>query len=237
MPLNAETLLITGVIALGAYAVPPASAQTPAAPVVRWADLSVDPARLSDFKAAANEHGSAVLDAEPGVLALHAVAEKDNPSSIHVFEMYVDAAAYQAHLRSPHFQRFRTRTEKWIIERQLHEGVPVRLAAKSQLTGQPLVRVADLEIDPAQLEAYKAAVSEEIDDSIKKEPGVLTIYSVALKDRPNRLRFFEIYADDNAYRQHIASPHFRKYAETTKTMIMSRKLVETEPLFLRLRER
>ena len=46
------------------------------------------------------------------------------------------------------------------------------------------VRVAELEIDPAQLDAYKAAVTEEIEDSIRLEPGVLAIYCVALKDSP-----------------------------------------------------
>jgi quinol monooxygenase YgiN len=88
--------------------------------------------------------------------------------------------------------------------------------------------VAELEIYPAQLDAYRAAVSEEIDDSIRLEPGVVAIYSVALKDAPEKLRFFEIYADAAAYRQHIASPHFRKYVDVTKEMIAGRRLLETE---------
>jgi hypothetical protein len=50
-------------------------------------------------------------------------------------------------------------------------------------------------------------VTEEIEASIRIEAGVLAIYSVALKENPAHLRFFEIYADENAYRQHIESPH------------------------------
>jgi hypothetical protein len=49
-----------------------------------------------------------------------------------------------------------------------------------------LVRLAELEIDPAQLENYKAALREEIDASIRIEPGVLTLYAVAEKDSPSR---------------------------------------------------
>jgi quinol monooxygenase YgiN len=66
----------------------------------------------------------------------------------------------------------------------------------------PFVRIAELTIDPAQLESYKAAVREEMETSIRTEPGVLAIYSVALKDDSSQLRFFEIYQDEAAYRAH-----------------------------------
>jgi quinol monooxygenase YgiN len=105
-------------------------------------------------------------------------------------------------------------------------------ASPSAESPAPLVRIAELEIDPAQLEAYKIAVKEEMDISIRTEPGVLGLYAVALKDRPTSLRFFEIYADEAGYRAHIASAHFRRYFETTKGMITSRKLIETEPVQL-----
>lgn len=69
-----------------------------------------------------------------------------------------------------------------------------------------VVRVAELAIDPAQLEAYKVAAKEQMEESIRVEPGVLAIYSVAEKDNPNSLRFFEVYASKEAYRAHIESP-------------------------------
>jgi quinol monooxygenase YgiN len=121
--------------------------------------------------------------------------------------------------------------------RQLHDTVPVLLGAKPQLPLRPLVRIAELDIDPVQIDAYKAAVTEEIEASIRVEPGVLTIYSVALKDKPNHLRFFEVYADDEAYRRHIESPHFKKYVDATKPMITARKLFETETIVLRAKPR
>ena len=96
----------------------------------------------------------------------------------------------------------------------------------------PVVRFAELEIDPAQLEAYTAAVKEEMETSVRIEPGVLAIYAVAEKDNPSTLRFFEMYADEAAYRAHIASPHFRKYVEVTKNMITSRRLLDVTPVQL-----
>ena len=95
-----------------------------------------------------------------------------------------------------------------------------------------VVRIAELEIDPAQLEAYKAALREEIETSIRIEPGVLTLYAVALKDSPAQIRILETYADVSAYKTHIETPHFKRYKNLTKGMIKSLHLIETEPIVL-----
>ncbi|HEY7924514.1 MAG TPA: antibiotic biosynthesis monooxygenase [Vicinamibacteria bacterium] len=100
-----------------------------------------------------------------------------------------------------------------------------------------VVRIAELEIDPVLLESYKAAVKEEMEAAVRLEPGVLAIYAVAEKDHPTRLRFFEIYASEEAYRSHIDSPHFKKYAAVTKPMIRSRKLIETVPVLLSAKQK
>ena len=96
----------------------------------------------------------------------------------------------------------------------------------------PVVRIAELQIDPAQLDDYTAVVREEMETSVRVEPGVLAIYAVADKDDPTKLTFFEIYADEAAYDAHRASPHFRKYVELTRDMITSRRLRETVPVQL-----
>jgi quinol monooxygenase YgiN len=97
---------------------------------------------------------------------------------------------------------------------------------------RPVVRLAELEIDPAQLGPYLAALREEVETSIRVEPGVLTLYSVQVKGAPWRVRLFEMYADSNAYIAHIASPHFQKYKTGTATMVRSLVLLETEPVLL-----
>jgi quinol monooxygenase YgiN len=94
------------------------------------------------------------------------------------------------------------------------------------------VRIAELEIDPSQLESYTASVSEEIKTSVRIEPGVLAIYAVAEKGNLAKMKFLEIYVDEAAYLAHIQSPHFRKYVDTTKHMILSRKLLDMLPIQL-----
>ena len=93
-----------------------------------------------------------------------------------------------------------------------------------------MVRLAKLVIDADQLEAYRLALKEEIEASVKLEPGVLTLYAVAEKAQPTHFTILEIYADRAAYEKHIQTPHFLKYKAGTSQMVKSLELVETVPL-------
>ena len=95
-----------------------------------------------------------------------------------------------------------------------------------------MVRIAELEIDPAQLDAYKAILAEEQEASVRLEPGVLMLHSVALADSPTSIRLLEVYASRSAYEAHLRAPHFIKYKTTTETMVKSLRLVETKPILL-----
>ena len=97
---------------------------------------------------------------------------------------------------------------------------------------QPLVRIAELEIDPTQLLAYRDALKEEIATSIRDEPGVLTLYAVSVKNQPSQIRIFEIYKDQAAYELHLQTPHFKKYKAETQGMVKSLKLIEADPILL-----
>ena len=104
--------------------------------------------------------------------------------------------------------------------------------SSSEDTSHRVVRIAELEIDPAQLESYKVLLREEIESSIRLEPGVLTLYAVSLKDNPAQIRIFETYADVAAYNSHVQTPHFQKYKTGTQRMVKSLTLIETDPILL-----
>ena len=93
-----------------------------------------------------------------------------------------------------------------------------------------MVRLAKLVIDSTQLENYNALLKEEIEASVRVEPGVLTLYAVAEKNNPTHITILEIYADTVAYKSHLLTPHFIKYKNGTKDMVESLELVETVPL-------
>jgi quinol monooxygenase YgiN len=95
-----------------------------------------------------------------------------------------------------------------------------------------VVRIARLVIDSAQLEAYQSALKEHAAIAVKVEPGVLNLYAVYEKNHPTHVTVFEIYANVEAYKAHLLTPHFLKYNLTTKDMVKSLELVETVPIAL-----
>ena len=96
-----------------------------------------------------------------------------------------------------------------------------------------IVRIAELEIDPEQLDAYSALLAEEIEASVDREPGVLMLHAVAEKERPERIRILEVYADREAYEAHLKTPHFIKYKTATAGMVESLRLVDVDPVMMR----
>ena len=93
-----------------------------------------------------------------------------------------------------------------------------------------LVRLSKITVDPAQLDAYNAFLKEEIEASMRLEPGVLTLYATAEKDAPHKVTILEIYADRAAYESHLQTPHFRKYKQDTLSMVKELELVDAKPL-------
>jgi 4-carboxymuconolactone decarboxylase len=93
-----------------------------------------------------------------------------------------------------------------------------------------MVRLAKLVIDSTQLENYKAALKEEIETSVRIEPGVKTLYAVSEKDNPTHITILEIYADTAAYKAHLQTPHFIKYKTGTENMVKTLELAVAVPL-------
>jgi quinol monooxygenase YgiN len=95
-----------------------------------------------------------------------------------------------------------------------------------------VVHLAKLQIDPAQLESYKAALKEEMETSVSVEPGVLKLDAVAEKNNPASITILEVYADTAAYKSHLQTIHFKKYKSATKDMVRSLELIEATPVVL-----
>lgn len=74
-----------------------------------------------------------------------------------------------------------------------------------------LVRLVVIEVYTSQINPYNEFLKEEIEASIRLEPGVIKPYGVAEKDNPKHVTLFETYADSSQYRRHLATPHFQKY--------------------------
>ena len=106
----------------------------------------------------------------------------------------------------------------------------IEVFSQASKQNKQMVRLAKLTIDAGQLDNYKAVLKEEIEASVRLEPGVITLYAVSEKNNPTHITILEIYADSSAYKSHLQTPHFIKYKTATKDMVKALELVEADPL-------
>lgn len=99
-------------------------------PYVRIATLVIDSAQLKQYRAALKEHAEAAIRKEPGVLTLYAVYNKEQPDQVTVFEIYASVAAYQSHIQTTHFLKYKDTVKDMVKSLVLTDMVPIALEAK-----------------------------------------------------------------------------------------------------------
>lgn len=72
---------------------------------------------------------------------------------------------------------------------------------------------------------YLIFAKEVAEASIKNEKDVISIYPMMVIKDNNQIRILEIYKNEEAYKKHIASEHFKKYKKGTLHMVKSLELV------------
>jgi quinol monooxygenase YgiN len=97
------------------------------------------------------------------------------------------------------------------------------------------IRIANIQIEAAYLDDYKAALAEHAKIAVQVEPGVLALQAVYDKAQPTKVTVFEIYASEKAYQLHLKAPHFIKYKIGTLKMVKSLELVEVTPVAMELK--
>jgi quinol monooxygenase YgiN len=58
------------------------------------------------------------------------------------------------------------------------------------------------------------------------------LYAVSERDNPTRIKVFEIYTDENAYKVHLETPHLKKFRGIAERMVKSRKILDAVPIIL-----
>ena len=93
--------------------------------MIRLAKLEIDSAQLENYKAFAKEEIETSIRVEKGVLTLFAVFEKEHPTRVTILEIYADSAAYKAHIKTPHFLKYKNGTINMVKSLELIEVDPL----------------------------------------------------------------------------------------------------------------
>lgn len=96
--------------------------------IVRLSKIEVYPQFLDEYKKYAVEVGEISLRTEPGVLTMYAVSEKENPCMVTILETYANQEAYERHIKSAHFQKYKQGTLHMVKSLVLSDQTPLNPA-------------------------------------------------------------------------------------------------------------
>ena len=96
--------------------------------IVRLSKVEVYPQHLDEYLKYATEVGEISLRTEPGVLTMYAVSEKENPCKITILETYASREAYEKHIASEHFQKYKQGTLHMVKSLVLSDQTPLNPA-------------------------------------------------------------------------------------------------------------
>ena len=78
--------------------------------IVRIAEIEVYPQYLSEYLSFANEVDRLSVEREPGVICLFPMQSAEDSTHIRILEIYASEEAYQRHIKTDHFQKYKQGT-------------------------------------------------------------------------------------------------------------------------------
>jgi len=95
------------------------------AQMTRLSKITVNADHLPAYRAALAEEVRASMALEPGVRSLYAVFDKEDPTRLTILEIYASRQAYQQHVKSPHFLKYKNGTLHMVKSLELVDVDPL----------------------------------------------------------------------------------------------------------------
>ena len=96
--------------------------------VVRLAEIEIDPEKLDAYLEYAAEVGRVSMATEPGVIALFSMQDVSDPCKVYILEVYADKQAYEAHVQTAHFRKYKDGTADMVRSLKLIDTIPMVVA-------------------------------------------------------------------------------------------------------------
>jgi quinol monooxygenase YgiN len=104
--------------------------------MVRISEIQIHPNYLEEYTAILKEEAEASVSLEPGVLSIFPMYQKEHPTEIRILEIYASREAYESHLKTPHFERYKTTTLKMVKSLKLVDMTAIDPATMVRIFGK-----------------------------------------------------------------------------------------------------
>jgi (4S)-4-hydroxy-5-phosphonooxypentane-2,3-dione isomerase len=205
-----------------------ARAQSAPAPLyISAVDLEINPSSMIKFLAALQPDGAAMIQ-EPGAREFVASTGQKDTAHVFIFEVYTNAAAYDAHQKTAAYNKFVGLTMLMLKNYNIRPFTAVSMNVNPSAQAGPgpfYVNQVELDIVPAQFDAYMAAAKANATATMQ-DAGAREFDIAVLQTDPHHVLLFEVYDSAAAHDAHRQTDHVKAYQTTTKDMISKRTATE-----------
>ena len=206
----AATLALGGVLLAPQIRAAEFQAPDGAPPLVHWAVLESEDGKMSEMQRFAVENVAPEVRNEPGTFALHGGVDSENPNRLYLLEIYQDEAAYERHVGSAPFAKYRALRAPILKELVITPVEPIALEQKTSGLGTRLV-IRRFEVLPERVEEYRRLARAEALRAVANEEKTLGVFVTAEEENPNVFRTLEIYADEEGRRERLNSKDWQAW--------------------------
>jgi quinol monooxygenase YgiN len=101
--------------------------------MIRISEIEIDSSYLDQYNKILKEESRASVKLEPGVISIYPMYQKDNPTQVRILEIYASREAYESHLKTQHFQEYKTSTLKMVKSLKLIDMEAIDPETMSQI--------------------------------------------------------------------------------------------------------
>jgi quinol monooxygenase YgiN len=82
--------------------------------MIRMSEIEIDSNYLREYNKILKEEAQASVKLEPGVISIFPMYQKENSTQVRILEIYASKEAYESHLTTPHFKKYKSTTLKMV---------------------------------------------------------------------------------------------------------------------------
>ena len=101
--------------------------------MVRLAEIEIYPDFLKEYVEILKEEASASVQLEEGVISIFPIFLKDSPTQIRILEIYANKEAYESHLKTLHFQKYKSTTFNMVKSLRLIDMSAIDQASMNEI--------------------------------------------------------------------------------------------------------
>jgi (4S)-4-hydroxy-5-phosphonooxypentane-2,3-dione isomerase len=192
-----------------------------AQPFVNVVDLEITPASMPRFIAALKDDGAAAIKEAGTQEFVSSVGQKDK-SHVFIFEVFNNAAAWDAHQKTTAYAKFIALTMIMIKTYTIRPFASVALnrsgAPAPQADPPLLINVDEVDVADGQLGKFTDAAKTHAAASVQ-DPGCREFDITVSQTKDNHVLLFSAFDDAAALAAHQASDHYKAYQAAIKSMV------------------